>query len=319
MQHARLSRPAALWLTCLLAALAWDASGLDLPVMRLIGDADGFPLRHHPWLSRWLHDGLRQAALALLAVLLLSTLWPGRRQPRRERWAVLLAALAAVCAVNLLKWHSLTSCPWELTAFGGDAHYVSHWRWGRADGGSGRCFPGGHAASAFAFIGLALPGLAGRQRRGWVWLGVVLFFGGVAGLTQTLRGAHYPSHTLWTLVVCLSAALPVWAVLTRRSPAQAQPQGQVNRHADHDGAEHAPLPDKPGRTGGSGEQAGVPPGVHQHPLRGHHLGHDHRRQGRDRRVLQATLGPVRQLPGPVREQEKRARDHGHHPESDNRQ
>ncbi|MFA6616480.1 MAG: hypothetical protein WCS60_10415, partial [Hydrogenophaga sp.] len=126
MQHARLSRPAALWLTCLLAALAWDASRLDLPVMRLIGDANGFPLQHHPWLSRWLHDGLRQAALALLAVLLLSTLWPGRRQSRRERWAVLLAVLAAVCAVNLLKWLSLTSCPWELAAFGGEARYVSH-------------------------------------------------------------------------------------------------------------------------------------------------------------------------------------------------
>ena len=61
---------AALWLACLLAALAWDAGGLDLPVMHMIRDAGGFPLRDHPLLGRWLHDGLRQAALALLAVLL---------------------------------------------------------------------------------------------------------------------------------------------------------------------------------------------------------------------------------------------------------
>lgn len=123
--------------------------------------------------------------------------------------------LAALCAVNLLKWHSLTSCPWDLTSFGGAARHVSHWRWGVADGGGGRCFPGGHAPSAFAYIGLALPGLARRQRRGWAWLGIVLFFGSVAGLTQTLRGAHYPSHTLWTLVGCLSAALTVWTALLR--------------------------------------------------------------------------------------------------------
>ena len=35
----------------------------------------------------------------------------------------------------------------------------------------------------------------------------VLLMGLVLGLTQTLRGAHYPSHTFWTAFICWAVAL----------------------------------------------------------------------------------------------------------------
>jgi membrane-associated PAP2 superfamily phosphatase len=31
--------------------------------------------------------------------------------------------------------------------------------------------------------------------------------GGILGLTQTVRGAHYPSHTLWTGLICWAVAV----------------------------------------------------------------------------------------------------------------
>ena len=34
--------------------------------------------------------------------------------------------------------------------------------------------------------------------------------GAVAGVTQTVRGAHFPSHTLWTLILCGGVALVGW-------------------------------------------------------------------------------------------------------------
>lgn len=214
------------WLGLFSLTLIWDAVGLDLPLMRQIGTAQGFALRSDALLERVMHDGLRQASLLLYLALWVWALapaawlparWPGLHLPRRERLAVVLLAALALATVNLVKYNSLTSCPWDLALFGGDARYVSHWSVGIADGGSGHCFPGGHASSAFALLPLCLPWLAppaGVRARspeaGRRWLGGLLFAGALAGATQTVRGAHFPSHTLWTLVLCGGVALGGW-------------------------------------------------------------------------------------------------------------
>jgi membrane-associated PAP2 superfamily phosphatase len=223
------------WLGALLLTGLWDIGGLDLAVMRLIGTPTGFPLQHTWVLERVLHEGVRQAATGVFLLIAVWALWPARWNidrfaglslPRRERWAVLLLVALSLIAVNLIKNASLTSCPWELQAFGGPATYVSHWTWGLADGGTGRCFPGGHASSAFAFLALGLPWLmppAGTSRSqvaGLRWLLAVLFAGAVAGTVQTVRGAHYPSHTLWTLVICGGVSLALWRMWLSRLAAK---------------------------------------------------------------------------------------------------
>jgi len=309
------------WLAVLAFTLLWDASGLDLRVMQMIGGPDGFAWRELPLLSRWLHDRWRSAATGALVGLWVWALWPGVRHglARRERLTVALLAVAALVAVNLVKNRSATSCPWDWQTFGGPAALVSHWRWGIADGGPGRCFPGGHASSALAFVALALPWLwppAGAHRRAAVgvrWLGAILLAGAVAGTVQTLRGAHPPSHTLWTLLISGAVALAGWAALRpwlARSPAQAQAQRQVHGHATDDGAKHPALPHEPRHAGGGGKQPGVLPGGDQVPLADHDLGDHDRGQRGDGRVLQAALRPVGQRPGLAAEKEKAARDDG---------
>jgi membrane-associated PAP2 superfamily phosphatase len=218
------------WLLLLGLTLLWDLGGADLAVMQRIGDASGFALRHQWLLSRVLHDAVRQAAVfAYLLVWLWAASPPGWQRispalwqiPRRERLTVALLVTLALLAVNLIKNASRTSCPWDLQAFGGQAQYVSHWALGLRDGGSGRCFPGGHASSAYAFLPLCLPWLMpppGRsrpQRPGWRWLAACLLAGLVAGAVQTVRGAHYPSHTLWTLVICAGVSLAGWRLAQR--------------------------------------------------------------------------------------------------------
>jgi membrane-associated PAP2 superfamily phosphatase len=107
----------------------------------------------------------------------------------------------------LLKQLSLTSCPWSLAEFGGSARHVSHWAWGVADGGEGRCFPAGHATAAFCF----LPGYFALRAAAPVaarrWLLAVLGAGAVLGVVQVMRGAHFASHSLWTGWFCWAFAL----------------------------------------------------------------------------------------------------------------
>lgn len=216
----------ALWLLLALGVtLLWDLAGIDLTVMRLLGTVDGFSLRHQWLLERVLHDGLRQATLLTYLLLWVWALWPSGwtparavpfMLPRRERLTIVVLMALSLLAVNLIKNNSLTSCPWDLQSFGGQASYVSHWDLWRGDQGSGHCFPGGHASSGFAFLALCLPWLAptgsrSAQRATGQWmLMTVMATGFLAGGAQTLRGAHYPSHTLWTLVICAAVSLGGW-------------------------------------------------------------------------------------------------------------
>ena len=194
--------------------LLWDATGLDLWVMTQWGTAQGFALQHNWWLETVLHQRARQLAWVVLAALALMVWRPlgvFRRLPRHQRAEMLLGVLLALALISLAKHYSLTSCPWDLQLFGGVATYQSHWLWGVPDGGAGQCFPGGHASAALAFLAVPLSLLAssdvGHRRTGWLSLAAVLLTGVLLGAAQALRGAHFPSHTLWTGLLCWSAAL----------------------------------------------------------------------------------------------------------------
>lgn len=203
-------RDFALLLLAVPLLLAWDASGLDLVLVRWYGDRAGFVWRE-AWVTQvLLHDGARHASQAVLGTLAVSLRWAPRwlrAVPTATRTWWLVTTLACALAIVALKRGSLTSCPWSLAEFGGVARYVSHWQWGMVDGGEGHCFPSGHASSAFALIGgvYALRATHPRAARWW-GLGVVLV-GLALGWVQMMRGAHYLSHTLWTAWVCWALTL----------------------------------------------------------------------------------------------------------------
>lgn len=208
-------------LACTMLSLAllllWDATSLDLQMARLWGTASGFALRDHWLASGVMHQGGRALAWALAGLLLLNVFRPLlRRQTLRERVWWLGVVAACVVLVPLLKRASPTSCPWDLAEFGGVAQYVSHWRLGMPDGGGGHCFPSGHASAAFAFLGgyFALRRAYPVAALGWL-LGV-LAAGVLFGLGQLARGAHYPSHTLWTAWICWTVAFAAARLLRTR-------------------------------------------------------------------------------------------------------
>jgi len=210
--------------------IAWDQSGLDLWMAHLFGSATGFAFEDHWFWRGTLHDDIRWLPWGLELALLAAVAWPFgalRRLGVERRAQLALTTLVSLLAVSTLKLHSLTSCPWELHEFGGMVAYVSHWAWGVHDGGSGRCFPAGHASAGFAFLGGFFAFRHTRPRTARRWLAGALLAGLVLGLAQQVRGAHYMSHTLWTAWLCwVSAALIdniVSQVLSQRpSPTQAR-------------------------------------------------------------------------------------------------
>lgn len=190
----------------LLGLVAWDFAGLDLPLTRVFGTPAGFAWREH-WLTAGLmHDGVRVAAWLVFGLLLLMVWRPlpfARAVGRRDRVWWVATILACAMLIPLLKRASWTSCPWSLVEFGGSAaHYVPHWAIGERDGGPGGCFPSGHASAAFSFLAgwfvlrRDTPGVARA------WLAVTLLVGLACAWGQMMRGAHYPSHSMWTGWIC---------------------------------------------------------------------------------------------------------------------
>lgn len=185
----------------LLLILAWDASGLDLPLSQWFGTASGFAARDAFWARAVLHEGLRYLWIAVWLGLAIDAF---RRRPpkigpsRTERRQALLIGMVLLIAVPTLKSVSQSSCPWSLVDFGGSAPWIPHWDSSGSDGGPGHCFPSGHTAGAFAFSPFAW---IWRRRSVWFLLGTN---GGLASVAQLARGAHFLSHSLWAGWICVA-------------------------------------------------------------------------------------------------------------------
>ncbi len=200
-------RDAVVTLVAAVLLLAWDFSGADLAVSRLFGSPNGFALRDNFWTATVAHSGGRVLAWACLLALIVCA-WqkpvPAGGPQRSERVYWLMVTVVSLIAVPTIKQFSATSCPWDLALFGGQAQHVLHWRWGVADGGSGRCFPSGHAVGAFAFFSQYFLWRGYQPRRARRWLVAVLVVGTIFGLAQLARGAHYVSHSAWSALICFA-------------------------------------------------------------------------------------------------------------------
>ena len=222
---ASLLRQTALWtLLALICVLAWDMSGLDLPVARWSGNSQGFALQSNWFMLNIAHEGTRKLAWLMVLALSLFIWWPVgllRQVPFSRRVQLVVSTFAASTATSLVKRASDTSCPWDLAEFGGMARYVSHWSLGITDGGGGHCFPAGHASAGFAFVSGYFALRHSHPRAARIWLALALLGGFALGLAQQMRGAHFMSHTLWTALLCWTVCWLCDVLTTRQLRKQA--------------------------------------------------------------------------------------------------
>jgi membrane-associated PAP2 superfamily phosphatase len=218
------TRLAAITAGLALLFLVWEAAGGDMRLAAWAGTTGGFALREHWFMSGVMHQGARALAW-VLALALVAAVWlpvgPLRRLTTARRLQLAASVLLSVLAVSVLKSLNPAACPWDLPAFGGNAHTVSHWLWWVVpEGGRGRCFPAGHASAGFAFIGgyFVFRNTAPALARRWLWAAVVA--GLLLGLTQQWRGAHFMSHTLWSGWVCWCLAWALDGLHTRLAGAR---------------------------------------------------------------------------------------------------
>lgn len=172
------------------------------------------------------YTGPKAVIIALGVTLLTLALGPARwreraRVARRDLFVAVLVLGTGPALVGLGKNVTNVFCPSEIRRYGGDVPYValcSSYPEDDRPATRGHCFPAGHASGGFALLGLAF---LRRTRRGW-WVGLALGLGvgWTMGLYQMLKGAHYLSHTLVTMLVTWIVVL-AWRRVLRAGSAQS--------------------------------------------------------------------------------------------------
>jgi membrane-associated PAP2 superfamily phosphatase len=159
------------------------------------------------------YDGPKAVIFAIAAALLALAFGPSRWRERlrigRRGLFIGILTLATVPALaGFGKSTTNTFCPSEIRRYGGDVPYVklfAAYPIGDRPARAGHCFPAGHASGGFALVGLAWLCTSRRMRIGAVAIGLAL--GWRMGGYQMLKGAHYLSHTVTTMLLAGVVAL----------------------------------------------------------------------------------------------------------------
>lgn len=158
-------------------------------------------------------------AVAVLALAAGPARWRDRlRFARRDLWVALLVLITVPALAGWGKNLSNTFCPSEIRRYGGDVPYVRLCEPYPADdtpARKGHCFPAGHASGGFALLGLMWLRRTRAWRRGGLALG--LGVGWWMGGYQMLKGAHYLSHTVTTMLLAWIVVL-LWRRAVRPAP-----------------------------------------------------------------------------------------------------
>jgi membrane-associated PAP2 superfamily phosphatase len=206
------------------AGILLEYSGLDLLLIQPFFDASTgkWPYKSHWLTSDILHTGGKNFVVAIavgIFLVFVLSFFVGRLKRFRKGAAYLLAAsLAGPALVSICKHMTHIYTPWDLVLFGGKHPYIRLFDVVPAGAKAGNAFPAGHSSGGFAFFSLYFLALAHKPSFRYAGLCFALVLGFSFGIAQQIRGAHFLSHDLFSLVICWYAALMAYLVFFRLFP-----------------------------------------------------------------------------------------------------
>jgi membrane-associated PAP2 superfamily phosphatase len=195
-----------------------------------------FPWRHTWFAERFSHEIMKNvltvAAVGAIGVVLFDAWRPFLRWSpllRMQARVLALAAAAVPLVTSLLKQASVSHCPWDLNQYGGAQPYVRLFEALPQGALAGHCLPAGHASSALWLVALGVFWLPSQPRKALAVSALGLLAGLGLGWVQQMRGAHFLTHTLWSMWIACAVVLTVIALL------QHSRRQRARRHASEDG------------------------------------------------------------------------------------
>jgi membrane-associated PAP2 superfamily phosphatase len=195
-------------LLLLLTLAVFESTSLDLRFQDRFYDAS-----HGWWVDRdaplpklVFYDAPKVAIGVIGAFLVWCVAVPASKAARlpfsRREAAFLLVCIGLIpLTAGLLKKTTGVFGPWKITRYGGEQPYRTLFESLPHVAGRerGRGFPAAHCSGAFALMALYFVGKTAKAR--WLGLSVGLVTGWIVGTYQMLKGVHYLSHTVVTMIV----------------------------------------------------------------------------------------------------------------------
>lgn len=181
-------------------------TGVDIKLADYYFDftSNQFPWKSNPFAKVFLHSWLKAIivafGLALIGVSLIDSI-----KPIFKPYLSLRLRIVSICAIIIpsvitaLKRNSFSHCPWDIARYGGDAPYVKIFDTIPALTTAGHCMPAGHASTALWLAAFSVFWLPSNPRKALLIAVAGLGFGFFLGWFQQMRGAHFLTHTLWSV------------------------------------------------------------------------------------------------------------------------
>lgn len=167
--------------------------------------------RDNFFLEKILHKGGVLFSTAILVGLIgyFIYLWPKQDQKQRRDYVgyIVISSIISIVVVFFLKRWTTFPCPWNSLDFGGGNLRPSIWQMFSPNLPAAHCFPGGHSSGGYAFLSVYFGHLFIFGKRKWSTLIPGVVIGVIFGMTQQFRGAHFMSHDMATISLCIISSL----------------------------------------------------------------------------------------------------------------
>jgi len=178
---------------------------LDKWVSGLAFDANlqAFPMKRDFLFDTVFHDWARKIPMAvavLTLAALASTVFNQNVILRHAALFVFLSMLITTGLIALMKSSSSIHCPYDLVSYGGQFQETGLLDFSARIQAPGKCWPSGHASGGFSLLALYYAARIYKPEYRTPALVFALAIGFLFTVSQTIRGAHYLSHGIWSLL-----------------------------------------------------------------------------------------------------------------------
>ena len=202
-----------------LGAILSEYTGLDEYLARLVYDpaTQSWPWKNNFWTAGVLHNFGKDLVVYIMAAIFLffiASFFIKKIRPfRKGAFFMIAGGLSGVAIVSLLKNTTHIYTPWDLSIFGGDRPHVLLFDSAPKGLPVGYAFPGGHSSGGFSFLTLYFLLEYYKPKYKYYGLLVGLGLGGLFAMAQELRGAHFLSHDLFSMVICWYSAMAIFELM----------------------------------------------------------------------------------------------------------
>lgn len=177
--------------------------------------------KHDPFygfLFHWLIKAINVVIISALSLVFIAGFY--RKSLLRWRYYCLFLVVAFASVGMLIggaKWVTNIYCPNETVRYGGmvpNVGLLEHYPSAFKPHKRGRCFPAAHATGGFWLMSLYF--IFAQRRRRMAALAAGLTAGWALGLFQMVRGEHYLSHTLVSMVASWLIIVLIVAVFQKK-------------------------------------------------------------------------------------------------------